>query len=138
MKFVELGNSGGVFPPPLTFPFRSRIACGGVLELLIFRGWLEVEQADALAPCGGASVFGTYRDTILYLFTRLENEAPRAFATWVPCTPRIIPPLDDAQACSNSVTASGVSSRRFPSAFPFCGYSGTLCVPLRLNLKPVS
>ena len=40
-----------------------------LLELLIFRGWLEAEQADALAPCGGASVFGTYRDTILYLFT---------------------------------------------------------------------
>ena len=73
-----------------------------LLELLIFRGWLETEQADALAPCGGASVFGTYRDTILYLFMRLENEAPHAFATWVPCTPRIIPPLDDAQACSNT------------------------------------
>ena len=74
-----------------------------MLEFLIFRGWLEAEQADALAPCGGASVFGTYRDTILYLFTRLENEAPRAFATWVPCAPQIIPPLDDAQACSNNV-----------------------------------
>ena len=33
-----------------------------LLELLIFRGWLEAEQADALTPCGGASDFGTYRD----------------------------------------------------------------------------
>ena len=58
-------------------------------------------QADAQARCGGVSDFGTYHDTILYLFTWFENEAPRVFAMWVPCIPRIIPLLDNAQACSN-------------------------------------
>ena len=36
-----------------------------------------------------------------YRFGISCNEAPRAFATWVPCIPRSTPLHDDAQACSN-------------------------------------
>ena len=77
-----------------------------LLELLIFRGWLEAEQADALAPCGGASDFGTYHDThSVFIYMIRERSTPHVCDVGS-LLPQIIPPLDDTEACSNSYLLS--------------------------------